>query len=65
MASTASNKFVIESWGEESAARILTALAAIEDDDMDYLLTRLDDGGKGKFWQRVIADLRTGLNVAI
>lgn len=51
-------QFVIDSWGKDAVAGVLSALSAVENCDLDYLESKLDDGGRGRYWKSVIADLR-------
>lgn len=49
---------IIAAWDKAETAQILTALAAVDAQDLDYLQSCLNDSGMGQFWKAVIADLR-------
>lgn len=56
---------VINAWNKDEVALILNALSAVDDKDLDYLLSRLGDGGRDKFWKDVIGSLRLVFNTNI
>lgn len=49
---------ILAAWDRAEAAQVLTALSAVDEQDLDFLLSRLGDGGRDRFWKQVIADLR-------
>lgn len=52
------DQFVIDSWDKKEVSTILSALAAVDPRDLDYLESVLSDGGRGRFWKKVISDIR-------
>jgi hypothetical protein len=43
--------------------RIEHAMKAVDDQDWDYLKSKLGDGGRDRFWKEVIRDLRVALQM--
>ena len=41
--------------------RLRAPFRAADDQDWEYLLSLLDDGGRGRFWKAVIAEIRSAL----
>lgn len=41
--------------------KILEAVRPVDDQDWEYLLSLIPDGGRGRFWKSVIASLRPTL----
>lgn len=53
---------IIDGWNKDEVAIIFNALAAVDDKDLDYLLSRLGDCGRDRFWKDVIGNLRLVFN---
>lgn len=53
-----SSQEIIAAWNKDEVAIILHALSAVDEKDLDYLLSRLGDGGRDQFWKTVVAELR-------
>lgn len=49
---------IINAWYKDEAAIILSSLSAVGEDDLDFLLSKLDNSGRGQFWKRVVEQLR-------
>jgi hypothetical protein len=49
---------IIAAWDMDEVATILNALSAADEQDFDYLASRLGDGGRDRFWKAVISYLR-------
>jgi hypothetical protein len=41
--------------------KIKTALDPVDNQDWEYLLSLIPDGGRGRFWKTVIADFRSAV----
>lgn len=53
-----SSQDVIAAWDKDEVATILNALAAVDQEDLDYLASKLGFGGRDQFWHSVIKELR-------
>ena len=56
---------IIAAWNRDEVAVILSALSAVDEKDLDYLLSRLGDGGRDKFLASVISKIRPVFNLEI
>lgn len=49
---------IISAWNRDEVALILQALSAVDEQDLDFLVSCLPDSGCGQFWKAVVRDLR-------